>query len=132
MVEQKVLNDLFAAFPDAILNPHLEFVDDPHRRVNSYFRLDNCETRVDVVAKVLEWLSREAFKSQHFDADWRNAKVHKYHIDGINQFCGTAFSSEDMELIYTELGNCIRHQKTLEFIRSGYDMSVLMENVEKQ
>ena len=39
MVEQKVLNDLFAAFPDAIMNHNLEFVADPHRRVNSYFRL---------------------------------------------------------------------------------------------
>ena len=53
MVEQKVLNDLFAAVPDAIMNRHLEFVADPHRRVNSYFRLDNCETREDVVAKLL-------------------------------------------------------------------------------
>lgn len=125
MVEQKVLNDLFAAFPDAILNRHLEFVADPHRRVSSYFRLDNCETREDVVAKLLEWLSREAFKSQHFDASWRNAQVHKYHLDGINQFCGTTFTPEDMEEIYTYLGNGINHQKTLHFIRSGYDMEVL-------
>ena len=127
MVEQKVLNDLFSAFPDAILNWHLEFVADPHRRVNSYFRLDNCETREDVVEKLLELLSREAFKSQHFDAAWRNDKVHKYHLDGINQFCGTSFTPGDIERIYTKLGNSIRHQKTLEFIRSGYDMCVLWE-----
>ena len=130
MVEQKVLNDLFAAFPDAILNRHLEFVADPHRRVNSYFRLDNCETREDVVAKLLEWLSREAFKSQHFGVAWRNAQVHKYHLDGINQLCGTAFTPGEMELIYTKLGNSIRHHKTLEFIRSGYDMDVLRNKEE--
>ena len=128
MVEQKVLDDLFAAFPDAILNRNLEFVSDPHRRVNSYFRLDNCETREDVVEKLLAWLSRDAFKSQHFDASWRNAQVHKYHLDGINQFCGTAFTPEEMELIYTKLGNSALHnKKTLEFIRSGYDMSMLRE-----
>lgn len=125
MVNKKVLNDLFAAFPDAILNHNLEFVADPHRRVNSYFRLDSCETRTDVVAKLIEYLSREAFKTQHFGAKWRNDQVHKYHLDGINQFCGTAFTPEDMELIYTKLGNSIRHQKTLEFIRSGYDLDVL-------
>lgn len=130
MVEQKVLNDLFAAFPGAILNRNFEFVADSHRWVNSYFRLDSCETREDVVAKLLEWLSREAFKSQHFDAAWRNAQVHKYHLDGINQFCGTSFTTEDIELIYTKLGNCIRHQKTLEFIHSGYDMDVLRNKEE--
>lgn len=64
MVEQKVLNDLFTAFPDAIINRNLEFVADPNRRVNSYFRLEDCETREDVTAKLLEWLSRDAFKSQ--------------------------------------------------------------------
>lgn len=131
MVEQKVLNDLFSAFPDAILNRNLEFVADPHRRVNSYFRLDNCETREDVVAKLLEWLSREAFKSQHFDAAWRNAQVHKYHLDGINQFCGTSFTPGDIERIYTKLGNSIRHQKTIEFIRIGYDMDILWNKEEE-
>lgn len=125
MVEQKVLNDLFAAFPDAILNRHLEFVADPHRRVSSYFRLDNCETREDVVAKLLEWLSRDAYKSEHFHVERRNAQVHKYHLDGINQFCGTSFTPDDMKLIYSFLGNRANHQKTIAFIRSGYDMEVL-------
>lgn len=125
MVEQKVLNDLFAAFPDAIMNRNLEFVADPHRRVNSYFRLDNCETRTDAIAKLLEWLSREAYKSEHFHVKWRNDQVHEYHLNGINRFCGTDFTPEDMEIIYTYLGNSCNHQRTLSFIRSGYDMSVL-------
>lgn len=125
MVEQKVLNDLFAAFPDAIMNHNLEFVADPHRRVNSYFRLDNCETRIDAIAKVLECLSRDAYKSEHFNADWRNKQVHEYHLAGINQFCGTSFTMGDMEDIYTYLGNGVNHQKTLTFIRSGFDMEVL-------
>ena len=82
------------------------------------------------MAKLLEWLSREAFKSQHLDAAWRNDQVHKYHLDGINKFCGTSFTPEEMELIYTKLGNCIRHQKTLEFIHSGYDRDVLRNKEE--
>ena len=125
MVDQKVLNKLFAAFPDAIMNRNLEFVADPHRRVNSYFRLEDCETEEDVAAKVLEWLSREAYKSQHFNAEYRNRMVHDYHLDGINAFCGTGFDTLDIETIYTRLGNCVNRQKTLDFIRSGYDMEVL-------
>lgn len=125
MVDQKVLNKLFAAFPDAIINRNLEFVADPQRRVNSYFRLEDCETEEDVAAKVLEWLSREAYKSRHFNVEYRNRMVHDYHSDGINTFCGTSFDTLDIETIYTRLGNCVNHQKTLDFIRSGYDMAVL-------
>lgn len=131
MVSQKVLNDLFGAFPDAILNRNLEFVADPHRRVNSYFRLDNCETRTDVICKVLEYLSREAFKSMHFNAKWRNAQVHDYHLQGINTFCGTEFSVEDIELVYTYLGNGVNRQKALAFINSGYDLGILKERKDK-
>ena len=73
----------------------------------------------------LEWLSREAFKSQHFDSESRNKQVHRYHRMGINRFCGTDFTEMDMRLIYTYLGNRCNHEKTLRFIRSGYDMEVL-------
>lgn len=125
MVSQQVLNDLFGAFPDAIMNRNLEFVADPNSRVNSYFRLDNCESREDAICKVLEFLSREAYKSLHFKSEWRNQQVYDYHRRGINAFCGTNFTREDIELIYTYLGSGINRQKTLDFIHSGYDMAVL-------
>lgn len=127
MVGQQVLNDLFGAFPDAIMNRNLEFVANPHRRINSYFRLDDCKTRMDVRCKVLEYLSREAYKSQHFNVKWRNDLVHEYHRQGINAFCGTNFSHDDMEIIYTYLGNGVNRQKTLAFIYSGYNLAVLEE-----
>lgn len=96
--------------PNSILNTHLEFIADPHHRINSYFILANCNTEEDVIAKLLEWLSREAYKSQHFNSDARNKQVHKYHRDGINRFCGTDFSHDDMRIIYTHLGNrCNSH-----------------------
>ena len=127
MVSQQVLNDLFGAFPEAIMNRNLEFVAEPHRRVNSYFRLDNCESREDAICKVLEYLSREADKSQHFDKEWRNRQVHEYHLNGINAFCGTNFTEQDIGIIYTYLGNGVNRQKTLAFIHSGYDLAVLRE-----
>ena len=129
MVSQQVLNDLFGAFPDAIMNRNLEFVADPNHRVNSYFRLDNCETRVDAVCKVLEYLSRDAHKSLHFSKAWRNEQVYDYHHQGINRFCGTNFTREDIELIYTYLGNGVNRQKTLAFIHSGYDMAILKNTI---
>ena len=125
MVNQYVLNDLFGAFPNAIMNRNLEFVADPNRRVNSYFRLDNCETRTDAQCKVLEYLSREAYKSQHFNVAWRNKEVHDYHRNGINVFLGTNFTEKDMEIIYTYLGNGVNRKKTLAFIYSGFNLAVL-------
>lgn len=130
MIDQKMMDDLGSAFPFSRLDCDIPrncvtFVADVHPRVYSNFRLERCDSREDVAAKLLEWLSRDAYKSQHFAAEWRNAQVHKYHLDGINQFCGTTFTPEDMEEIYTYLGNGINHQKTLDFIRSGYDMEVL-------
>ena len=129
MVHQKVLSDLFRAFPDAIINRNLEFVANPNRRVNSYFRLEDCETWEDVTAKVLEWLSREAYKSQHYHVEWRNKEVHEYHLLGINAFCKTNFSHDDIRIIYTKLGNRVNHKLTLDFIRSGYDISLLVREM---
>lgn len=125
MVSQKTINNLFWAFPEAIINRNLEFVADPNYRVNSYFRLEDCETEEDVAAKVLEWLSRDAYKSQCFTTKWRNDQVHEYHLEGINKFCGTNFGKEEIKMIYSELGNRCNHDLTLRFIRSGYAMSVL-------
>lgn len=132
MVQQKVLNDLFGAFPDAIINRNLEFVACPNRRVNSYFRLEDLESREDVAAKVLEWLSREAYKSQHYHVEWRNKEVHEYHLRGINAFCGTNFTHDDIRIIYTKLGNRVNHRLTLSFIRSDYDMSVLERGADNE
>lgn len=127
MVGTQILKKLFNAFPDGFINHNLEFIADSHPRVNSYFCLGNCETEEDVAAKMLEWLSREAHKSMHFDSERRNREVHAYHLQGINAFCGTAFTEDDIEEIYTYLGNSVNHQKTLAFIRSGYDLAVLTE-----
>jgi hypothetical protein len=44
-------------------------------------------------------------------------------LNGINQFLGTSFTHDDMELIYTYLGNAIKHDKTVEFItKANYNM----------
>ena len=53
-------------------------------------------------------------------------------LDGINMFLNTDFSKEDIDLIYTYLGNACNHNRTLEFVRSGYDMELLrkLENKE--
>lgn len=125
MVDNETLRKLFRAFPAGIINRNLEFVACTHQRVNSCFQLEACETEEDVAAKLLEWLSRDAYKSEYFRAESRNKEVHAYHLQGINSFCGTNFSPDDIGIIYCRLGNGVNHDLALMFIRSGYDMNVL-------
>lgn len=46
-------------------------------------------------------------------------------LDGINDFLETDFTESDMEEIYQHLGNSINHEKTVQFVESGYDFKIL-------
>lgn len=122
MVNNEILKNLFAAFPGGFINQELEFI--AHKEANEYFRLVDCETELDVKCKVLEWLSRAAYKSQPFK-ERKNKAFHAFMLNGINKFLGAEFTPEDMEQIYTYLGNRVDHEKTVRFIESGYDMALL-------
>lgn len=77
------------------------------------FSLRDCQYPEDVDCKVLEWLSELASEDL-------------YILQGINKyFCFTDFSRDEMRKIYFCLGNARNHQKTLEFIKSNFDMNVL-------
>lgn len=117
----EIRNRFGAAFPRFFINHNLEVIVHPRR--NTYFLLKGVETEVDLVAKILEWLSREAAKSISKESQ-------KYHLNGINAFLGTNFTQEEMMEIYTYLGNCCNHKRTMRFIESGYDLSVLTKEKE--
>jgi hypothetical protein len=123
MVSSKITRRLKEAFPKAFITCNLEFIADPD--VNSYFILEDCRDEEDVMAKCLEWLSRDACSGAHYGSPKKNQQCRRYHRIGINRFCGTAFDEEDIEAIYTRLGNKCNHAMTLDFIRSGFDMRVL-------
>ena len=52
MVDKYVCLKLARAFPDSFINGGLEFI--AHARSNTYFRLDDCYTELDVKCKILE------------------------------------------------------------------------------
>ena len=107
---------LSTAFPLLYVNRNNELIINPER--NTYFSLDGVESERDLQAKILEWLSREASKSL-----FPNSR--RYHLSGINIFLKTDFTQDEMIAIYTFLGNACDHEKTLRFIESGYDFSIL-------
>ena len=106
------------AFPRYFVNANYKIIIYPAR--NSYFSLDGVETETELKAKIIEWLSREAIKGG-------SKQSQKYHLDGINSFLGTQITPVEMEEVYIYLGNRVNHAKTLRFIESGYDMSILQE-----
>lgn len=111
------------AFPRSFISTNFEFI--AHETANEYFRLEDCETELDVKCKVLEWLSRGAHKTCPFNSNLKNERFHNFMLNGINDFLGTDFTEEDIELIYDRLGNRVNHALTVEFVNSGYDMAVL-------
>ena len=50
-------------------------------------------------------------------------------LAGVNAFLDTDFSEEDMELIYTYVGNEIRHGLTMAFIDHDMSMKWLREHI---
>lgn len=122
-VDWNVIQRLKCCFKGSFINGVGEFI--AYQKANEYFILVTCETELDVKCKVLEWFSRGTFKTQRFDSDLENDEYHAFMLNGVNQFLGTEFTEDDMEVIYVYLGNACNHDKTIRFIESGYDMSVL-------
>lgn len=122
MVDSTVTKKLSAAFPGSFINAALEFI--AHKEANSYFRLEDCESEFDVKCKVLEWLSRDAYKTCPFSSDVKNKRLHSFILNGINTFLGTNFTSGDMEIIYQKLGNRVCHLLTEKFVKNEYDISI--------
>lgn len=112
----ETVDKLLQAFPGGHVSVSGQFI----AYKNQYgFSLSTCESLLDVKCKTLEWLSRNACDSE-------------IYREGINTFLGTNFSADEMEKIYTYLGNGINHNKTIAFIVSGYDFSILGKSIENE
>lgn len=123
MISWDLVTKLMNCFPNSVINQNGELI--AHIRSNTYFILKDCNNDIDCKCKVLEWLSRPAFKTEPYNSKKSNDEFHRFILNGINQSLNTDFTEDDMDQIYTHLGNACNHEKTLRFIESGYGMSVL-------
>ncbi len=94
-------------------------------KTNLYFSLNNVKNELDLKCKVLEWCSRDAYKSMPYSTDRRNRMYQDDVRGNINIFLKTNFARNDMELIYSKLGNGVNHELTIKFVQSNYDMKIL-------
>jgi hypothetical protein len=122
-VSQETLIHLMSCFRNSFINHNFEFIC--CTKTNSYFRLEDVESELELKCKVLEWLSRNAAKTEYCHSERHNRIMQEWHLNGINKFLGTNFTREQMENIYTYLGNGINRDLCIKFIESNYDMKVL-------
>ncbi|MBQ8567303.1 MAG: hypothetical protein IJ445_06965 [Clostridia bacterium] len=116
------IKNLMRCFPRSYINQEGEFI--AHEYANEYFILRNCETELDIKCKVLEWFSR-SYKQRIYKTPIKNLNYQEFMRNGINNYLGTNFTKDDLCMIYSYLGNACNHEKTIQFVNSGYDMQIL-------
>ena len=102
--------------PKWFVNHNNELIIEPKN--NIYFLLEDINNKLDLKCKVIAWLSRPSHKgiSNYWQKRIRNI---------FNEYLGTNFSKDEIELIYCYLGNDCNREKTIKFINSNYDLNVL-------
>ena len=87
----ETIKRLMGCFYGSYLNHNFEFIC--NKKINSYFRLEDVKTEIELKCKVLEWLSRQAMKDvQYYQTEAKNKELRAFHLDGINEFLGTNFN----------------------------------------
>ena len=119
---QKALKCLHSSF----INHNNEIILIP--KFNVYTLLDDVETDNDFKAKLCEWFSRDCCCALRYSQNKRLERYYQENIEAFNFICGTNFTKEQVEQIYTKLGNGIKHELTKKFVESGFDLSVIAEH----
>lgn len=92
---------------------------------NVFFTATDCDTKEDVICKLLEWCSRPIAKGMPYATYKKNIAWRNLLLCGYNSYLGTNFTQDDIYWIYEKLGNAVNHEFTLEFIHSNYDLSLV-------
>ena len=110
-------------FPGSFINEHNELILIPE--TNLYIQLENCKTKFQLFAKLLEWCSRDSCFSLHYMVMKINKLYWKQNRKALNSFFDQNWSHEDMSLIYETLGCHVNTTLTKQFIESGFDLKIL-------
>lgn len=95
------------------------------RKTNLYLVVRYDMNVLDLKCSILEWLSRSACKGGSYRYEKLNEKYQDKILECINNILKTSFSHEDIDKIYTYIGNGVNHELALEFVQSGYNMKRL-------
>ena len=87
--------------------------------------LDDVNSDDDFKVKLCEWFSRDCCCALRYAQNKRLERYWQENTEAFNFICGTNFTVEQMEYIYTYLGNGIKHTLAQNFVKSGFDLSVI-------
>lgn len=102
--------------PKWFVNNNNELIVEPKN--NIYFLLNDIDNELDLKCKMIAWLSRPGHKTLSNYWQKRIGNI-------LNEYLGTNFSKDEIELIYSYLGNDCNRKKTIRFIHSNYDLNIL-------
>ena len=117
------LKELMACFPGSYINHNLELILIP--KTNTYFKIEDCECRLDVKEKVITWCSRAIAKGQPYANPNKNIVFRNHNLNNLNIYLHRNFNENDIGIIYQKLGNGINPELAKRFIRSRLNMEVL-------
>lgn len=114
-------------FPSSFINKHNELILIP--ATNLYIQLENCKTKFQLFAKLLEWCSRDSCFSLPYMVMKLNKIYWKQNRKALNSFFDQNWSHKDMSLIYETLGCHVNPTLTQQFIESGFDLQILERSI---
>ena len=120
---QKALKHLNGSF----INHNNEIILIP--KFNVYTLLDDVNTDDDFKVKLCEWFSRDCCCALRYSYKKRLNRYYQENTDAFNFICGTNFTVEQMEYIYTYLGNGIKHELAKKFVKGGFDLSIIERHI---
>lgn len=126
--ESTEVKELAKYFPSGFVTNQNEFVISAMGNV--YFRFDNCETKNDIIRKILHWVSRDCCKALPYSAEIKNIEFRRNLRKQVNAYIGKYLAEEDWEVIYQFLGNEVDPKLTDAFIESGFDMAIFLPKEE--
>ena len=122
----EALKKLMMIFPDSFINRQLEVILIP--KTNTYFSIENCDTKEDVIAKVLMYCTRDIAKAMPYQQQKRNIAFYVENRDRLRKYLG---SDINVDVVYQILGNGINKELTYKYINSGFDAEVLLAKIEE-
>ena len=112
-------------FDGSFINANNELI--LNDKFNIYIILNDVNSDFDFMVKLCEWFSRDCSCALRYKSQSRLLKYYDDNIKKFNELCGTNFTLGEMDLIYCKLGGGIHRQLTKQFVKSGFDLSLLEE-----
>lgn len=112
-------------FQGSFINHNNELIMIP--KFNVYTCLGDVETEADFKVKMCEYFSRDCCCALRYEYSKRLNDCYSKNLAVFNEICGTSLTLEDMEWVYSKLGNGCNRPLARKFVESGFDMDVLKE-----